>query len=297
MFDHIVGNEPIKAYFSKAIQSNTLPSAILITGPAGVGKSLFATHIAAILLQSKKLDSHPDFHLLRPESKSGLHSIESLRDLIEEVYSSSYQNLGKVFIIYDAERMQTASANAILKTLEEPNPDTTLILISEDPNAILPTIRSRCAMIALKPIREDLIAAYLSAQNLDPKWAKLSLGSIGKAIELATKPTFEQPIFDLLAQRPHYPQLVQLLEKIEATIDDEDPVKKNQNAERMLTAILIWHRDQYAYRFGGNVFFPSNMPVDFPLPTLEKVLKLLELARISFQRNIKFSTCLEAFYY
>lgn len=293
MFDHIVGNEPIKVYFSKALQSNTLPSAILLTGPAGVGKSLFATSVASLLLQTKKLDTHPDFHSLRPESKSGLHSIESLRHLIEEVYSSSFQNFGKVFILYDAERMQTASANAILKTLEEPNPDTTLILITEEPNAILPTIRSRCAIVALKPIREDLIASLLSAKNLDPKWAKLSLGSVGKAIELATKPTFEQPIFDLLAERPSYHKLLQSLEKIEISIDDEDPVKKNQNAERILTAILIWHRDQHAYRLGAALLFPDNKPVDFVLPKMEKVSVLVDQARTNYQRNIKISTCLE----
>src|SRR5690606_7608367 len=75
MFDHIVGNEPIKGYFLKALRSNLLPSAILISGQAGLGKSLFAQSLASALLKTDKLESHPDFHRFRPESKSGLHSI------------------------------------------------------------------------------------------------------------------------------------------------------------------------------------------------------------------------------
>ncbi len=317
MFDHIVGNEPIKSYFSKAVHSNTLPTALLITGIQGVGKTLFAHALASYLLQTDKpvsdpvnsctfdagqktmnlrdqtLETHPDFHPLKPESKSGLHSIESLRNLIDEVYSSSYLNFGKVFIIYDAHRMQTAAANAILKTLEEPNPDTTLILISSDANAILPTIRSRCALIALKPIREDLIAAHLSTMGHDPKWAKISLGSIGHAIKLATQPSFEQAIFDLLNNRPIYPKLLAALEKIEALVETEDPLEKNRNVERLFSAFLIWHRDQYALQFGGKPYFPENKLASFPLLSLEKIIVLVDQARMNFQRNIKLFSCLE----
>jgi DNA polymerase III subunit delta' len=297
MFDHIVGNEPIKAYFLKALISNLLPSAILISGQAGLGKSLFARSLASALLKTDQLDNHPDFHVFKPESKSGLYTIESLRTLIDEVHSSSYQTSGKVFIIYDAERMQVASANSILKTLEEPNPDTTLILISEDPNAILPTIRSRCALLTLKPIPEEFIASFLKSKGYDAKWAKLSFGSIGRAIDLATKPSIEQPLFDLLANRPIYPKLLQAIEKIESSIEDEDPVIKNQNAERLFTAFLIWHRDQHACRLGRDPYFPENKPVDFPVESLEKVIALVDQARISYQRNIRLSVCLEQLFW
>lgn len=299
MFDHIVGNEPIKAYFIKALKTNTLPSALLISGSAGLGKSLFAKGLAEALLQTKNIEIHPDFHSLRPESKSGLHSIDSLRLLIDEVHASAYQSSGKVWIIYDVERMQTTAANALLKTLEEPNPDTTLILVTEEPNAILPTIRSRCSFLALKPIAEQLIATFLKSKGFDEKWAKLSQGSIGKAIELATKPPFEELLFALLTTRPSYPKLLMGIEKIEVAIDDEDPLKKNQNVEQLLTAFLTWHRDQHARKIGlepKDLFFPDAPSVDFPLPPLEKVIALVDQARASFKLNIKFATCLESLF-
>lgn len=303
MFDQILGNKEIKSYLSKVILNHTLPHAILFSGPSGIGKSLFAKALAACLLQTTKhkidAELHPDFHSLRPESKSGLHSIDSLRALIDEVHSAPFESSGKVFLIYDAERMQTASANALLKTLEEPNPDTTLILLTEHPNEVIPTIRSRCGFLAFKSISEDEIASFLKEKGHEEKWAKMAQGSIGKALELATKPSLEKELITVLAERPLYSKLLLAIEKIEASIEDEDPVKKNQNAEYLFTAFLMWHRDQHALRLGidaKHLFMFDVEPVAFPLPKMELVIRCVEEARLSFQRNIKFSTCLESLF-
>lgn len=300
MFDHLLGNEPIKAYLQKAILNNHLPHALLFAGPSGVGKSLFAKQLATTLLQTTghrvETENHPDFHPIRAESKSGLHSIDTLRSLIDEVHSTPFENSGKVFLIYDAERMQTASANALLKTLEEPNPDTTLILLTEHPSEILGTIRSRCVILTFKPIPEEAVALFLQSKGHPVHLAKMAHGSLGKALDIATKPPLEKSLFPLLAQRPSYPKLLQQLEKIEALIEDEDPVKKNQNAEHLFTACLLWLRDQHARREGlkmGSLFFPEEETVAFPLPTLQSMLKKVEEARTCYQRNIKFSVCLE----
>jgi DNA polymerase-3 subunit delta' len=300
MFDHILGNDQVKAYLSKALRNHTLPHAIILSGPSGVGKSLYAKTLAAALLQTTKhkieAEIHPDFHSLRPESKSGLHSIDSLRTLIDEVHSAPFESSGKVFLIYEAERMQTASANALLKTLEEPNPDTTLILLTEHPNEMIPTIRSRCVFLKVTSIPEKDIAHFLKVNGYEEKWAKMAQGSIGKALELSSKPCLEKPLFSLLAERPIYPKLLIALEKMEVAIEDEDPVKKNQNAEHLFTAFLMWHRDQYARRLGlstEHLFTNEAEVVSFPLPKMEIILKRVEEARLSYQRNIKFSTCLE----
>lgn len=300
MFEKIVGNEQVKVYLSKAIKNNTLPHAILLSGPAGVGKSLFAKTLAASLLQTTEhkieAEIHPDFHPLRPESKSGLHAIDTLRTLIDEVHSAPFESSGKVFLIYDAERMQTASANALLKTLEEPNPDTTLILLTEHLSEMIPTIRSRAVVLSLRPIAEVDIVAFLKAKGLPEKWAKMGQGSIGKAVELATAPSLEKDLFSLLGERPIYPKLLLGLEKIEASIEDEDPVKKNRNVEYLFTAFLTWYRDQNARGLGMDreeLFFPDEEGVLFPLPKMDVVMKRVDEARLNFQRNIKFSTCLE----
>lgn len=298
MFDHLVGNDPIKAYLTKAIRDQKLPHALLFGGLRGVGKSLFAKALSAALLRSDlkriEMETHPDFHAIRPEGKSGLHSIDTLRKLIDEVHTSPFESSGKVFLIYEAERMQTASANAILKTLEEPNPDTTLILLSEHVNEILPTIRSRCVDLFFKPISEEKIALFLKLLNHSEHFAKLSSGSLGRAIELATQPPIEKPLLALLSQKLLYPKQLQELEKIEASIEDEDPVKKQQKAEYLFSAVLMWTRDQHARRLQvESLCFTKEEAVSFPLPSLESVIQRVDEARTNFQRNIKFSVCLE----
>ncbi len=299
LFEHLLGNEPIKAYLRKAIESQRLPHALLFAGPSGVGKSLFAKQLSSQLLQTTyhriDTENHPDFHPIRAESKSGLHSIDTLRCLIDEVHSAPFEAFGKVFLIYDAERMQTASANAILKTLEEPNPDTTLILLTEHANEILPTIRSRCVYLPFKPIPEEEISTFLKSKGHPEHFVKRSHGSLGRALELMGKPGLEQSLFPLLSQKQSYPKLLLQLEKIEALIEDEDPVKKNQNGEYLLTALLMWYRDQHARRVGvapQALFFPEE-GVSSSLPTMERVFKTVEEARLSLQRNIKFSVCME----
>ncbi len=165
MFDSIAGNEPIKSYLKKALQENQLPQTLLFSGPDGVGKALFAKTLAAHLLKSYfhrvEKENHPDLHVVKPEGKSGLFSIDTLREMIGIGHSAPFESIAKVFILEDAERMQPAAANAILKTLEEPALDATFILISRAPQEMIPTILSRCVQLSFQPVPEESIATLL----------------------------------------------------------------------------------------------------------------------------------------
>ena len=87
---------------------------------------------------------HPDFHALRPAGKMRLIDVGSTRELIGKMQISCAISTRKVAVIYEADRMNTAAANVFLKTLEEPTPSTTILLLTTRPYALLPTIRSRC---------------------------------------------------------------------------------------------------------------------------------------------------------
>jgi DNA polymerase-3 subunit delta' len=87
---------------------------------------------------------HPDFHALRPAGKMRLIDVGSTRDLIGKMQISCAISTRKVAVIYEADRMNTQAANVFLKTLEEPTPSTTILLLTTRPYALLPTIRSRC---------------------------------------------------------------------------------------------------------------------------------------------------------
>jgi len=100
----------------------------------------------------KKISLFTDLHLLKVEGKIGMHSVAAVRDLIEKANLSPFEASGKVFIVEDAERMLLPSANALLKTVEEPPPNTLIILVSHEPQKILATIRSRSQLVRFKPV-------------------------------------------------------------------------------------------------------------------------------------------------
>lgn len=300
MFSNVLGHDFIKAYLVKALKTNTLPHAILFTGVSGIGKSILARELAAYLLQTTyhkiSANQHPDFHEIRPQSKNGYHCIDSLREFIQEVHNAPFSSSGKVFLIHDADRMQDASANAILKTLEEPSLDTTILLLAEKPQDILPTIRSRTSQLNCKPLSLDLVQRLLEEKKLDPSFALFADGSIGKAIELSSKPMALEPLFSLLSEKKPYYKLTAELELLEASLSDEDPIVKNQNVERLFCSILMWYRDQVVLHLapeGACLYFSESKKVTLQPPKMEKLFRLVDDAYQSYLRNIKLSVCLE----
>lgn len=182
----LIGNEPIRQYLEHMVSAQAVNNSLLFAGPDGIGKSLFALELARLILGEEK---HPDLHFYRPEGKIGLHSIQSMRQMSEEVYMAPFKGKHKVFIIQDAERMLPTSANALLKTFEEPADDTTIILISSAPASLLPTILSRCRKIYFQPLDEQVIFRFLEQKRQVPaseaeRLAQLSQGSLGNAIRL-----------------------------------------------------------------------------------------------------------------
>lgn len=160
LFSHILGNEAAKQTLIGLLEQKKLPHALLFAGPDGVGKGLFALEMAKALLGEKAharcaSGTHPDLHILRPEGKAELHTIEAVRALIEEAAYPPFEAPCKVFILYEADRMLPTSSNALLKTLEEPQPNTYFLLLTSHEGAILPTIASRTRKIPFFPMAQQ----------------------------------------------------------------------------------------------------------------------------------------------
>ncbi len=150
-----------------------LPHAMLLAGPADVGKSRFARALAGFLLCRQPREAgrcgecstchlfsagtHPDFRVIRPE-ESKLIRIEQIRELIDWVSQTAQMGGLKVAMLWPAEQMNVQSANALLKCLEEPARDTLLILVTKQPGRLLSTVRSRCQRLdfPIPPAREAL---------------------------------------------------------------------------------------------------------------------------------------------
>ena len=164
------------------IEKKSIPPVILLTGSRETANLLSAKELAKKLLGSKhasKIDqnNHPDLHIYETEGKNGMHSIASMHQLLREIALTPFEADFKVFIIDQAERMLPSSSNALLKTLEEPPPDSYLILVSNAPDQLLPTVISRCRKVFLEnlsiapspPFRESALCmiGHASQENYD----------------------------------------------------------------------------------------------------------------------------------
>ncbi|KAF0811643.1 DNA polymerase III subunit delta' [Andreprevotia sp. IGB-42] len=181
-----------------------LPHALLLTGEPGIGKRRFADRLAAWFLceaadrstapcggcdgcRWQLAGNHPDFRLLSPDDgeadeseegakpdtkakkKSAIINVENVRELTDFVQLTSHRAGSRVTLVCPAEAMNTAAANAFLKTLEEPPQGARFILVSHHWRRLLPTVRSRCRVFALP--QPDLAAAsqWLAEQGVvDP---------------------------------------------------------------------------------------------------------------------------------
>ncbi|MBA3237401.1 MAG: AAA family ATPase [Parachlamydiaceae bacterium] len=212
-FAEIFGNDPIKRHLTQMVVRNSIGHSLLFAGPEGVGKSLFAEEFAKMILCRNdpagshlyKLNAgmHPDLHIYRPEGKIGMHSLAAMRSLSEEVYLPPYETDRKVFIIYHADRMLSYSANALLKTFEEPSPETVILLLSSSPELLLPTILSRCSVFRFHALSdEEMISLLMKREQLSLEHAmqitNLSQGSVTKALRLCQKS--EDPIRALMIE-------------------------------------------------------------------------------------------------
>lgn len=152
-----------------------LPHALLLEGPRGLGKSMFARRIAAMILGRDEIDperglSHPDLNVLSvPEGKKQI-VVEQVRELCTELAMTSYASGYKVAIIDPAERMNVSAANSLLKTLEEPTDNTVLILVRSRLDTLPATVASRCQRLRFAIPPENDSIRWLEERDTGRDW-------------------------------------------------------------------------------------------------------------------------------
>lgn len=140
------------------------PQGLLLFGAAGRGKADFAFSYAEFLLGSDP-EKHPDFYHLTLQEKEKSLSVDSIRELIPFSQKSCLLAKQKVVIINPADKLTIAGQQAFLKTLEEPVANVTYILIASQTEKLLPTVKSRCQSIHIKPVPFTQAKVWLEGQD------------------------------------------------------------------------------------------------------------------------------------
>ncbi|MFO0849183.1 MAG: DNA polymerase III subunit delta' [Gemmataceae bacterium] len=206
-WDRIRGHDAARQQLLSAFERGRLAHAYLFAGPPGVGKHLFATELAkALLCESPPAlltacdrcpacaqvaaGTHPDFFAARkPEDKHEL-PVEVMRAFCTQLGLKPARGSRKVGVVEDADEFNEESANCFLKTLEEPPPGSTLILLATTTERQLPTILSRCQVVRFRPLAPADLRAVLADHDVsDParveQLVRLANGSPGQALALA----------------------------------------------------------------------------------------------------------------
>ncbi len=176
---HIAGHKRQTEFLSKSVDSGNIAHAYIFSGPEMIGKNTVAKNFAQILICENKTacnncalcnsynrSSNPDIISVQQDETI---KIEQIRQLIYKLSLKPYVSKFKVAIIDNAENITTEAANALLKSLEEPKPNTVIILITANPYRILPTILSRAQRISfglVEPVdSENLLPSDLSPEQ------------------------------------------------------------------------------------------------------------------------------------
>lgn len=173
----IAQNNPL-SILEVALANGRLAHALLFQGAGLETLDEAARALAGKLLTTGKAAQHPDYFCVRPANKMRRISTDDIRALNRSIQQTANQGGRKVAVVFEADRLQTQAANAFLKTLEEPPPDTTIVLITTRPYDLLPTIRSRCLLVNF-PTEQDRIASAEWRQWLQDYGDLLSLVSSG----------------------------------------------------------------------------------------------------------------------
>ncbi len=147
-----IESTPAFQVLQRSIENERLAHGILLHAESLAGLESACLTLAGRLLElddPERVPHHPDFFTLRPANKMRRISVEATRDLIHALNQTAHQGPRKVGVVHEADRMRRESANAFLKTLEEPPGNTTLFLLTTRPYDLLPTIRSRCLIFRL----------------------------------------------------------------------------------------------------------------------------------------------------
>ncbi len=317
-FLDIIGHENIKEHLQRAIESNHVSHAYILTGEAGMGRKSLANAFAMTLLCEKgkrepcmechackqvMSGNHPDLIYVTHE-KTGSIGVDDVRGQIHDtIMIRPYSSYYKIYIIDEAEKMTVQAQNALLKTIEEPPSYAVIMLLTTNQELFLPTILSRCIQLKLKPLQDSVIKSYLVGslgikESRAEIYGAFARGNLGRAIYLASSEEFQLMYTELLHMLKHLRNMdiTELLFYIKKMKDE------NLDIRSCLDFMQIWYRDILMYKVTKDINLLvfreeyntiREMGSASAYDGIEAILKAIDKARIRLDANVNMELAME----
>lgn len=298
-FEKIRGQRFAKKYLSNSIKSNMISHAYMFEGPSGVGKNTMARELATTLLEMENLFNSPDYIEITPDGNS--IKIAQIRKLQSDILVKPYKSY-KIYVIDEAQKMTVEAQNALLKTLEEPPKYAIIILITNNKESLLDTIKSRCEIIKFTPIPLVEVADYLTQTGVDKNRASLlanfSRGSMQKAIELSESEDFH-------IMRDEVQKYVETFftGSMLDIMDIQSSIEKyKDNITNVLDLLVNYFRDIMMVKENvdssmiinlDRLVFIKNMSTKITYSQLSKIIDIIEETKNKLRSNCNFNISIQ----
>ena len=317
-FRDIIGQEQIKEHLRNALITDKVSHAYIINGEKSSGKE-FIAKVFAMALQCEKggeepcqechsckqalSGNHPDIIRVIHEKPNTI-SVDDIRAQVNnDVGIKPYSGPRKIYIINEAEKMTPQAQNALLKTVEEPPVYAVILLLTANVNSLLPTILSRCVVLNMKPVADELVKKYLMEQLQVTDYkaevcVAFARGNIGKAKALASSEDFENVKAEALALLKYIQDME--LNEIIAAIKKITEYKLEIND--YLDICAIWYRDALLFKAthdANHLVFREEIQAlrrtaqHSSYEGIETILKALETAKRRLNANVNFELTME----
>lgn len=296
-FENIIGQEFAKKYMTNSIKNNKISHAYIFEGMDGIGKKKFAEEFSKILFKGTSIDVNPDCISINPDGNS--IKIAQIRKLQSDIIIKPHKDY-KIYIINQSEKMTMEAQNTLLKTLEEPPRYAIIILITNNKERLLDTVKSRCETIKFTPISKSDLKLYLmNTKGIDEQRATLlatfSRGSMEKALELSDSAEFSIIREDI----QKYIEIIMDKNMSEVLNIASDLEKYKTSIISLLDMMLNYFRDMMFLKegFGKNmiinidkIIFIQNMSNKITYSQLSKIIDIIEETKKRIKSNCNFNT-------
>ncbi len=317
-FEDILGHEQIKAYFKNALERRQVSHAYILTGEAGMGRKTLANAFAMALqceggnteacgschsCRQFMSGNHPDVIYVRHEKPGSIGVGDVREQIINDVDIRPYSSPYKIYIVDQAELLTAGAQNALLKTIEEPPEYAVILLLTTNSEAFLPTILSRCTLLKLKPLYDQVIKTYLKehekvSDHQADVCAAFARGNLGKAVALSSSEEFVRMQELVLGLLKHVPNM-EIREMMTALKEIREA---GLNIGDCLDFMQLWYRDVLMFKatrdtslfiFKDEYKYIKEIADHSSFDGIDKILKAIEKAGVRLNANVNYEVAME----